>query len=268
MEGYTAHFATEFTPRFYELNARRQAGPVVLLHYLEEAAVSHSGAAGYSLQELEGRGVGWVLNRWYLMVDRYPVWDEKILVETWPAAFDRFYATREFIVRGRDDTQMARATSRWVYLNVEKKRPLRIPEGFAPAYGLDPERAVDHDFAALPIRRGELDLPRAERRTFAVRRSDLDGYHHVNNAQYVQWLLESVPEQMYDSAKLQSLEIEYRKEVGYGGRVQVDTLALETGAEGAPALPAGGQAYLHTIEDPDTGRELAVARTGWKRKGS
>ncbi|CAA7601612.1 HotDog domain protein [Acididesulfobacillus acetoxydans] len=267
MEGSTVrHFATEFAPRFYELNARRQAGPVVLLHYLEEAAVSHSGAAGCSLQELEGRGVGWVLNRWYIVVERYPVWDEKVSVETWPAAFDRFYATREFIVRGRDNTRMARATSRWIYLSVEKKRPLRIPEGFARAYGLDPERAVEHDFAALPVRQGEWNLTTSGKRIFAVRRSDLDGYHHVNNAQYVQWLLESVPEQTYDLAELQSLEIEYRKEVGYGGRVRVDTLALEPGAEGASALPEGGQAYLHSIEDADTLRELAVARTIWKRQ--
>lgn len=264
----TRHFTTEFALRFYELNSRSQAGPVALLHYLEEAAVSHSRAAGYSLRELEAQGVGWVLNRWYLVVERYPAWDEKIFVETWPSRFDRFYATREFVVRGGNEQIIAQASSRWVYLNIERKRPLRIPEGFALAYGLDPERALDYAFAALPARSEEPDLPVSGAQHFGVRRSDLDGYQHVNNAQYVEWVLESVSEETYHFAELQALEIEYKKEVGYGGRVQVDSRFLEPQdglSDEAPGRQVLGPAYLHYIEDPDTERELAVAKTAWKK---
>lgn len=264
----TRHFSTEFAPRFYDLNSQGQAGPVALLHYLEEAAVSHSRAAGYSLEELKALGVGWVLNRWYLTVERYPVWDERLIVETWPSQFDRFYATREFVVRDGSGEIIARATSRWVYLNIARRRPLRIPEGFVHAYGLDPERALEDAFAALPVGNGEKVPCEAAEKHFEVRRSDLDGYQHVNNAQYVEWVLESMPEETYRSAKLQTLEIEYKKELGYGGRAQVRGTPWKSDREIGleQGFPSGDNfVYLHFIEDLAGKRELAVARTTWKR---
>ena len=75
-----------------------------------------------------------------------------------------------------------------------RRRPVRLA-GVLPDYLLEPRRAIADDFPPLP----RAEAPEREVR-FKVRRSDLDMNRHVNNAVYVGWALESVPEQVAEAS--------------------------------------------------------------------
>ncbi|MGI6777524.1 MAG: acyl-[acyl-carrier-protein] thioesterase [Acetivibrionales bacterium] len=142
-------FTHEFYIHNYETGKHKQATPISILHYLEETALSHTESVGLGIDRMKADGTAWILNRWSVRTNRYPCWKEKIVVETWPSSFRRFYATREFYIKDANENIIVRASSLWVYLNILKKRPLRIPEYFGELYGVTYNLAVENPFKSF-----------------------------------------------------------------------------------------------------------------------
>jgi len=248
-------FKMEFEVHYHEVNFEEQVTPLTLLYYLEDAAIAHSESVGNGLVQVKAEGVAWLLNRWHLQMERYPTHGEKVIIETWPSSFERFYGRREFLIRNMAEEIIGRATSLWIFYNIVTKRPSRIRSEFGEVYGLDPWRAIDDPFDSPPsvgVEAGECQ------QKFSVRRSDIDTNGHVNNANYLQWMLEAVPEDIYQNHQLASLEIQYKKETTYGSSIYSKCLV-----EDSDCLQP---VCRHVILGEDSGQELAIAKTVWVRK--
>lgn len=246
-------FSQEFDIYYFQTNTYQEASIISLLNYMEETALSHTESIGLGIDKLRAKGVAWILNRWSLKIDRYPSWKDRIRIETWPSHFQRFYATREFYIKDKNEKIIGRATSLWVYLNIERKRPVRIPEYYGEAYGINHHRALDDPFGELVSVK---DIK--HKKDFMVRRDDIDTNNHVNNSKYVNWIVETVPLEIYEKFIPSSLEIKYKKETGYGSSV-VCGYADEKKSESSCI-------FRHVITDKDSNSELAVARTIWKKR--
>ena len=245
-------FRMEFVVHYHEVNPEEQATPLTLLYYLEDAAIAHSESVGYGLAQVKAEELAWLLNRWHLQMDRYPKLGEKVIIETWPSSFERFYGRREFLIKNMNREIIGRATTLWIFYNIATKRPSRIRTEFGKVYGLDPLRAINDPFdplLAIGVGAGECE------QEFSVRRSDIDTNGHVNNANYLQWMLEVVPEDIYQNTQLASLEIQYKKETTYGSRIR-----SKCQIEGLDRLQS---VCRHVILGEDTGQELALAKTVW-----
>lgn len=242
-----------FEIRYNDVNRFKEATPLTMLNYLEEAAISHSSFVGYDIDRLKSDGLGWVLNRWILHIDKYPVWNESVIVETWPSSFERFYATREFFIKNPDGVIIGRAASLWIFISIEKRRPTRIPENFSEVYGINEIKAVEDSFREIRLL-GEPDFCRE----FAVRQSDIDTNGHVNNGNYVEWMLEALPQEVNLEYSLSSLEIEYKKETGYGDEIISKCKNIYNAG---PSLE-----FVHTVQGSGSKGELAVGRTLWKKR--
>ena len=247
-------FRMEFVVHYHEINPEEQATPLTLLYYLEDSAIAHSESAGFGVAQIKAEGLAWILNRWHLQMNRYPMLGEKVIIETWPSSFERFYGTREFLIRNTNQEIIGRATSLWIFYNIATKRPCRIRSEFGEVYGLDPMRAIDDPFDALQAMGAEDGEGEQE---FSVRRSDIDTNGHVNNANYLQWMLEVVPEDIYQNNHLASLEIQYKKETTYGSSIRSKHLI-----DGSDQLQP---VCRHVILGEDSGQELAIAKTVWAR---
>lgn len=246
-------FFREFEVHYHEVNSFGEATPATMLHYLEDVAISHSDAVGFGIDRLKVEGMAWVLNRWHVQMDRYPRYGEKIVIETWPSSYDRFYATREFLLRDQENRIIGRATSLWIYINTETKRPLRIPAEMQNYFGIDSMRAVNDSFESLKSDgESEYEL------SFSVRRSDIDTNGHVNNAKYLLWTLEVIPEDIYKMNHLFSFEIVYKKETSYGSAILSKCFVDDNDRTRAT--------FRHVIMGNDTKNELAIARTVWSRR--
>ena len=250
-------FRMEFLVHYHEVNPQEQATPLTLLYYLEDAAIAHSESVGNGVAQIKAEGLAWILNRWHLQMDQYPKLGEKVILETWSSRFERFYGRREFLIRNEQEDIIGRATSLWIFCNIATKRPCRIRPEFGEAYGLDPMRAIEDPFDpldAIGVGAGEGE------QEFSVRRSDIDTNGHVNNANYLQWMLEVVPEDIYKNHQLASLEIQYKKETTYGLRIRSKCLIKELGVEGLQPT------CRHVILGEDSGQELAIGKTVWVRR--
>jgi len=242
------NYYKEFEVKYYEINKYQEATPTTILNYLEETAISHSEAVGFGVDKLRNENLAWLLRYWILNMDQYPSWKEKVIIETWACNFKYFYATREFIIKNNKGDTLGKATSQWVFLNIKNKKPLRIPKEIINAYGIISLRAVEKSFDKLCY------YPNGEiKQEFFVRRSDIDTNNHVNNTKYVEWILETVPQNTYDNFNLSFLEIQYKKETIYGSPIISCCNELNDG-------------YVHCILDKTGNNELAVAKTFWGKR--
>lgn len=245
-------FPKEFEVHYFEVDQHQEATPVTILRYLEETAIAHSEAVGLGIKNLREQGIAWLLNRWSVQMDRYPIWNEKIVVETWPSYFERFYATRQFAIKDKKGALIGKATSLWIFLNIERKRPVRIPNKIMLPYGLNEYTVMDEPFGEL------YSLPDTETvKEFYVRRSDIDTNKHVNNTRYLDWVLETISDEIYENYSLESFEILYKKEIGFGEMVSARSKILTDITKPVVA---------HTICNKEQGLDLAQARTSWSKR--
>jgi acyl-ACP thioesterase len=164
-----------------------------LFDLFQEAAGNNAAALGWGSDVLLARGQTWILSRLALRLHALPAWREDITVETWPAGVHRLWALREFRVSAADGTELARATSGWILLDVAKKRPLRQSPDVTEAAKTSPPRLIDDTFEPLaaPDESGEAGASLAA--PFRVTRYDVDLNGHANNVTILRALLTALP---------------------------------------------------------------------------
>ena len=69
-------FSKEFNIHYYEVDSSQYATIPSILNYLQDTAISHSGSVGLGISELLSVGTCWVLSRWSLIIDKYPIINE------------------------------------------------------------------------------------------------------------------------------------------------------------------------------------------------
>lgn len=144
------------------------------------------------------------------MVERYPKIGEKIQTSTWATDFNGLFGERNFCMTDSEGKDVAYANSLWVYMDMEKGRPSRPEESEIAPYGVgDPyEMEYESRKIALPKEAKELE-------SFPVRRYHIDTNEHVNNCQYVQMALESLPK----DKEVHQMRVEYKKSAVYGDAI-------------------------------------------------
>jgi len=238
-----------FRVHSYEVDPWERLTPRSLCALLQEAAGQDAESFGVSMSRLVEGGLAWVLQRLKIDVAAYPPLGATLTVATWARHFGRVVAEREFDVRDPADRPLAAATSRWVVMDLAGRRVVRLPD---PIRGLPVHRA-----RALEMDARELTLPEppALERRFEVRRGDLDVARHVNNTRYVEWALETVPDDVYETHEPRAFEIVFRRESVFGDRIVSGSREL---------APDGGRVFTHALWTGEGGDPLAQAVSRWR----
>ncbi len=216
--------------RSYESDTTGALKAVSLLNYFEDAAGEHANQLGVGGHDMMARKFSWVLSRLHLKVFRYPHWEDRVTLRTWPCGWKKIFAMREFELSGDKGEILALATTTFITIDLEKKKPVNA-EAILPDFPLHAERALQDSLGPMP--RLRTDQPYLER-PFLVRLHDLDLYRHVNNAVYVEWALETLPDELGRNSGPAELEVAFRAETAYGDRVLSRSQRHEDGENETP----------------------------------
>ncbi len=244
------HFL-HYKVRSYESDSCGVLKAISLLNYLEDAAGEHANLLGVGGRDLMARKINWVLSRLHLKVLRYPHWEEKVALRTWPYGWKKIFALREFELTDEKGEILALATTSFITVDAETKKPINAGP-ILPDFPLHNERALNDSLGPMPKIR--TDLPFLEK-PFLVRRNDLDLNQHVNNAVYVEWALETLPDAIGGDSGPKEVEAAFRAEVSYGARVLSRSQKHGENED--------GDCFLHQIVNEKDDRELARLRTRW-----
>lgn len=183
-----------------------------LIKYFGDIAGNHSSSCGYGLNDIPTTHITWLLLNWKVKMFSHPKYNEELTINTWPRIIEKFYSYRDFEVFDSNNNLVAIASSKWVMINAETKRIKRISNEIINAYSIEPKSVFTEPLNDKPKIPDNLKL----NFTYTIQRRDIDTNGHVNNLHYIDYALEALPEDVYNSNEFDNIEIHYKKEIKYG----------------------------------------------------
>lgn len=125
------------------------------LRWMEEAALEHSAAQGWSTERYLAAGGAWVAAEHRIEYLRPAFAGESLVVCTWVESLTGSDSLRRYVIsRGRKP--VARGETRWTFVNLASGRAIAVPEEVAHAFERVPEADPELVAAGLARRRGSL----------------------------------------------------------------------------------------------------------------
>lgn len=244
------YFDKQFELRYFEMNEFGIASPTTILTLLEETAADHCDSINYSLYQLEEQNIGWVLISGVMQMERYPRYKEKITIRTWLSQYSTIRGYRENIIYDEQNNIIGRARGLWVFFDIDKRRPVQIFDDIMKKWSFCNVESIDHNISKKIKAVDNADY----QSKFKVNRYDTDMNKHVNNIRYLQWVIESVPEEIVDNYYLHSIDGRFIAEAHYGQTV-ISLTKNDT----------KDKSFIHSIKIEGVAKVCATAKSTWKK---
>ncbi|MGE5942721.1 MAG: acyl-[acyl-carrier-protein] thioesterase [Flavobacteriales bacterium] len=245
------YFDKQFELRYFEMNKLGLATPTIILALLEETAADHSYSISHSLFELNKKNIGWVLVSGILQIDRYPSYKEKITIRTWLSSYSSIKGYRENIIIDEHHNIIAKAKGLWVFFDIEQRKPIPIFNDIKEKWSCYGEESITKN---IKKKIEPIDVANHIKK-FKVNKFDTDMNKHVNNIRYLQWVIESIPEDIIDNYSLHIIDGRFIAEAKYGDSViSLTNINLEDNS------------FIHTIKIEGNDKVCATAKTFWIKK--
>lgn len=211
-----AEWNEEIIVKLYEVDYNKKTKLNSFFNYMQEGAISHASRLGAGYGSLNDLGFLWVLSRVKIQVLNYPNWGEKIKLKTWPKGVNRLFALRDFIFSNEKEERIALATSAWLVLDAKSMKPQRVQTLPFTLPDNEGKYALDEELGKIE---GQSEFEFEMDKTAAY--SDIDVNQHVNNAKYVEWILDCFNEEFYSEKTLKSLQLNFISQTRLGDRIRL-----------------------------------------------
>ncbi|MDZ7805668.1 MAG: thioesterase [Gracilimonas sp.] len=213
-------YSEQFKIRANEVDRHGNSTLPALCSLFQEVAGNHALKLNFDITQLLEQNLTWVLHRMDIEIHRFPKWREEITIETWPAAGDALRAYRDYRILDKDGNTLGVCLSYWMMINIKTRRPSRMPKEVLNM------RLKDIDHVLKPKNNRPRPFTESNNpRSFQVRNSDLDMNDHVNNARYVEWIMEHYTNNI--SSSVNAIDIQFLRESLAGDEITSDYLEKE-----------------------------------------
>ncbi len=202
-----AYHSHELTVHSYEIDFNRRLNIFSLFNYFQEIAWEHAGILHFGLEDLSKKNLFWVLSRMRVEIERLPLWNEKIKLVTYPRGIDGLFALRDYEIYDSNDNRIISASSSWLIISYENRRPVRLADLDLPFLINDRKALATNaskvaDVAANPFNTYSL----------TVKPSDFDVNYHVNNSRYIEWAYNTFSFEHHKNKVLKIVEVNFLAE--------------------------------------------------------
>lgn len=176
-----------------------------LARLFQEIADHHIQQSHIGFNDLIKQKKAWVLCRMFYKIDNLPAFNTMVQLRTWSRGSDGLYAVRDFQLLDANGNLSASATAYWVVIDFNTRHVVRLDD-IMSGFEHHNQSATNCD-KLRKLRLAEF-CPEQMVDTFQVKPSMLDHTHHVNNAEYIRWIVDN----MHDNIQISTLEIDYLNE--------------------------------------------------------
>ena len=187
-----------------------------LFNYLQEVAGNHADNLGWGYEAMQIKNCYWVLSRMQIKIYQMPQWGDHLIIETWPGGIERLFAVRDFTIKNEKGDILISAVSGWLILDTNNHRILN------PSIIIS--EIPEHD------KKGLIKLETAKIKSFeriiktyerTASFTELDINNHVNNAKYIDWVLDSYEGDFLMNFQPKNVLISYNSETKYHNSVSL-----------------------------------------------
>ncbi|MGG5507291.1 MULTISPECIES: acyl-[acyl-carrier-protein] thioesterase [unclassified Myroides] len=179
---------------------------VDLCKLVQSVSADHSVLGGISFWDLKEHNQAWVLSKFRIEKKaELPHWQDTITISTWIERLDGVRSIRNFEVYLKDQL-IAVATSLWVIINTERRRPELIALPHEHFIKYTDKKVTQAEFAKL--HKGNYQKIDEVK----VKLSDLDMVNHVTNIKYLEWCIDAAFACQKAVDKIQVIDMHFLKE--------------------------------------------------------
>ena len=183
-------------------------------------------------------------------MERYPKYKENIIIRTWLSGYSAIKGIRENIIYDEHFNIIGRAKGLWVFFDIKRRRPIQIFDAIKEKWSFCNEESINYDI----IKKIEAIDSSKYIKEFKVNRFDVDTNQHVNNIRYLQWVMDSIPDEFIDNYYLHSIDGRFIAEAQYGDEIKSFT-----------ERNINDDSFAHTIKT-NNNKICATAITLWKAR--
>ena len=143
-----------------EIDEQGRANNVVYVAWMQDAALAHSAALGWTPERYQRLGVGWVARSHRIEYLQPAVAGDEIIVETCVSEMNKATSTRVYrILRRIDRALLAKAETRWRWSITPRANRGAFPTRLPPPFRRSGKKGISPICAKHPPgRSGKLDL--------------------------------------------------------------------------------------------------------------
>ncbi|XP_023514527.1 palmitoyl-acyl carrier protein thioesterase, chloroplastic-like [Cucurbita pepo subsp. pepo] len=271
---YQCHFLV----RSYESGPDNKMTMFFVINQLQESKLNHFiscglverglGKTGFgTTHEMTKRDLIWVVHKLQVVVDQFPSWNDVVELRTWICKHGKNSYRRNWIARDKKSGKvLIRAICFYVLMNKRTRKLSKfceeLKEEMNPFF-LDSHPILEEDnIVSQKLHLHQHDCTHA---SLVTRLSDLDMNQHINNASYINFVLEGTPRSVLENYQLSGITIKYLKECSVDQQLQSLSVPLENDVvNGTPFIKDKDIKLHHSILSD--GIELVRAKTVWTPK--
>jgi acyl-ACP thioesterase len=245
-------FKKEYRVHVYETGPDGKLNLYSLFNYMQDIASDHAIKLGFGRDDLMRDNRFWVLSRIYAVIDKWPVWEDTIVLKTWPNGTDKLFALRNYEVTYPDGTHIASGTSSWLILDQTTKKVQR-PDSILSQYNFSPFKENSSLRYATKLDPSENEGKLSP--LYRIKVSDLDVNLHTNNVRYLKWVSDCYDLDFIMKNDPQSAEINYLAESRFDEEIMIRTSADNENST----------LYNHSVFRTNDNKELCRIRIEWEK---
>ncbi len=161
---------------------------------------------------LENYNLVWIITDYNMKIDRLPVFDEKITIETYAMSHNRLFCYRAFNIKDEAGNTIIEMVATFVLMDRDTRKVHPVMSEITDAF--------DSEFSKTMIRGPRFkELEGGVEQEYRVRFYDLDMNGHVNNSKYLDWVFEVMGADFLTQHIPKKVHLKYVKEVLAGGLI-------------------------------------------------
>lgn len=222
---------------FSDIDFTKKLKLSALFNYFQDIGSTAAEELGFGYDAMEKRGVAWVLIRMRVDILRNPELYEAIELETWPQESRKIEHERDYLVRSSSGEIVVRAVSSWVTIDV-LERKIKTDGSVKINYPVPPkEKAIDCKLGKIKALSEPVPVYRK-----TVGYSDVDLNGHINNARYIDFIMDCFSVEEHKKYGVKSIEVNYVNEALSGDVIELTKDVSEAG---------DGLAYIEGLRSSD-----------------
>lgn len=219
--------------------------------YLSDVASAAADNLNVGFHQLRNINLFWALSWAKVEILDYPKYEDDIIIKTWHKGYHRLFALRDLLFCDNSNKIFCKATTAWLVVKLDNRKiispdSLNIPDHL--------QKKAD----ALTCLPGKIpagtDMQNIYNKT--IRYSDVDFNRHVNNAKYVNCILDAYPHGHFEHNNIKSFEISYISEISAGDEIIIRS-----------DYPVKGDSSLNKVDaiNIDNGKQVFNSIIEWRQ---
>ena len=240
----------------------------------QDLAAAHYSSAGLSLLHMQKMGITWVISKQHFEIKDYPLWADRITVKTWAQPPKGLFCFRDFayhytkngknknldeafksgsynyhlndLQTESEDELCVRGSSCWIIVDLKTGQPLPPDKKTMGSLTFNTEHLEGKVFPKINLNT-DWDIET----DFTPTLLDIDINSHVNNLNYIRWILSFMNEEFCKTRLIKTLDTNFVSSAKYGEHLICRCSKPENNI------------CVHSIVRKNDGSEVFKARTEW-----